>query len=199
MLDSYSASDVTSRAKQVAAALPSGAPLGAPLAGGFPPPPQRCPSASGLHAGMKVSAARASVRFGELAELDLSGVEQIVEHSQARRLFRHETASSPAPRPHARLSYPPSPPRTEQVRAIGDAMVRLAAGPMNGSTCVDELLRFLAAEIEELGLDALKPGWRAGNLAAPRMLEVGAALSRLRSLAVPQTKKRARAGGLELS
>ena len=45
------------------------------------------------------------------------------------------------------------------------------------------LARFAAG-----GLDALHPAWKLGNLAKPRMLEVHAALSRLRGLAVPQTR-----------
>ena len=59
---------------------------------------------------------------------------------------------------------------------------------MDGSRPLDELLSGLDAAIDRDGLDALKPGWRLGNLARPRMLEVGAALSRLRSLRVVASK-----------
>ena len=47
-------------------------------------PPRRCAGSSGLSLGLKVHAARSAIRFGELPELDLGSIEQIVEHSQAR-------------------------------------------------------------------------------------------------------------------
>ena len=45
----------------------------------------RCP-AKPLSPGLKVSAGRTSIRFGELPELDLSAAEQLVEHSQVRTI-----------------------------------------------------------------------------------------------------------------
>ena len=81
MLESYSPADATARAKAIAAQLPGSAATNGPPVP-FAPPPQRCPTASGLSGGMKVNAGRTSIRFGELAELDLGGVEQIIEHSQ---------------------------------------------------------------------------------------------------------------------
>ena len=161
MLDEYTTSDVTAKAKALAAEIPGGAPP--PAAGGaeaayrMARPPRRCPSASGLSSGMKTHATRSSVRFGELPELDLSGIEQLVEHSQ--------------------------------VRAIAEALPTLASSSMrSGDTPADEVLARLDAAIASGGLDVLHPSWRLGNLAKPRMLEVHAALSRLRGLAVPQTK-----------
>jgi hypothetical protein len=96
-----------------------------------------------------------------MPELDLGCVEQIVEHSQ--------------------------------VRAIAEAIVHLGGGRLGGGGGVapppiDEVLRELAASLESDGLDTLKPGWRMGNLAMPRALEVGAALSRLRGLSVPKVE-----------
>ena len=55
---------------------------------------------------------------------------------------------------------------------------------MDGATPLDALLRALDEMIDREGLDGLRPGRRLGNLARPRMLEVGASLSRLRSLRV---------------
>ena len=102
---------------------------------------------------------REAIRFGDLPELDLGGVEQLVEHSQ--------------------------------VRAIAEALVHLAGGALadgarEGAPPLTEVLRQLQASIDADGLDVLRPGWRLGNLAAPRMLEVGAALSRLRGLQAAQ-------------
>lgn len=158
MLDAYKPADVTTKAKEIAAAISGGAPPDAIAGAAVAPPPRRCPAApAGLASGVKVHASRDSLRFGELPELDLSGVEQIVE--------------------------------TSQVRAIGEAIMQLASGPMRGGTPLDELLRDLDRALDGgAGLDALRPGWRLGNLARPRKLELAAALSRLRGLTVPQSK-----------
>ena len=51
----------------------------------------------------------------------------------------------------------------------------------------------LAASMATDGLDVLRPGWKLGNLAMPRPLEIGAALSRLRGLRVPNVKPPANA------
>jgi hypothetical protein len=67
-------------------------------------------------------------------------------------------------------------------------MVHLASTSLSAEGApVADALAALQAELESGGLDVLtRPGWRPGNLAAPRMLEVGAALSRLRSLQARQ-------------
>lgn len=155
MMDSYVPRDATARAKQVAAELPSLLPAAAPEA--FATLLHRCPGASGLACDAKVAAARSSIRFGDLPELDLAAVEQIVEHSQ--------------------------------VRAIGEALVHMAAS-MDGGTSVRELLGKLRAELDgPRGIDALHPRWRLGNLAMPREQEVAAALNRLRALQVKTTRR----------
>lgn len=155
LLDEYKTADATAKAKELAAAIPGGAPPESKQDRGWPQLPQRCLSASGLQPGMKLSAMRSSIRFGDEPELDLSAMEQIVEHSQ--------------------------------VRAIAEAMVLLAGGRMGSRKLpVAASLAELQAILDKDGLDALKPGWRMGNLAAPRMLEVGAAFSRLRSLEATQ-------------
>ena len=127
----------------------------------FPAAPQRCPRCPGLERGVKSTAGKSSIRFGDLPELDLSGVEQLVEHSQ--------------------------------VRCISEAILAMGSGPMaDGTATVEELLAQLTQLMDSHGLDGLRPGWKTGNLARPRTLEVAAALSRLRSLTVASTKKRAR-------
>ena len=154
MLDEYKAADVTARAKEIAAAIAGGAPPEAfGAAATFAAPPRRCLGrAAGLQPGAKMHATRESLRIGDCPELDLAGLEQLVEHSQTR--------------------------------AIGEALLHLSGGPMDGTTPLDTLLGSLSDAIDRDGLDVLRPGWRLGNLARPRMLEVGAALSRLRSLTV---------------
>ena len=157
LLDEYKTSDATAKAKQLASTIPGGAPPESKQDRAMPPLPVRCVGPSGLQSGMKLNAARDSIRFGELPELDLSGIEQIIEHSQTR--------------------------------AIAEAMLHLSGGAFASGRDVPlrEALAALQAAIDEDGLDVLKPGWKPGNLAAPRMLEVGAAISRLRSLQAKQS------------
>ena len=77
----------------------------------------------------------------------------------------------------------------EQVRAIGEAMLELAAGSMDGARTTRELLLLLEQKVERGGIDVLHPRWRVGNLAMPRPLEVAAALNRLRALQIRGTKR----------
>ena len=103
--------------------------------------------------------------------------------------------------PIAAPAAPPRPPPTthrgppvscggEQVRAIGEAMVELAAaGSMDGARTTRELLLLLEQKVERGGIDVLHPRWRVGNLAMPRPLEVAAALNRLRALQIRGTKR----------
>ena len=72
----------------------------------------------------------------------------------------------------------------ERSSTILRAREQWGGGGGTPSPPMDEVLRELSASLESAGLDALKPGWRMGNLAMPRALEVGAALSRLRGLNV---------------
>ena len=62
-----------------------------------------------------------------------------------------------------------------------------ATSMASGDAPIDEVLAKLDASIAASGLDVLRPNWRLGNLAKPRMLEVHAALSRLRGLSVAKT------------
>ena len=72
------------------------------------------------------------------------------------------------------------------MRAIGEAITRLGSGQMDETVSLRDLLAQLEASLERDGIDVLRPGWKMGNLAAPRMLEVGAALSRMRGLMASQ-------------
>jgi len=73
------------------------------------------------------------------------------------------------------------------VRAIGQAVLEL---PLDQGHSVRELLLLLEAMVARDGIDALHPRWRVGNLAMPRPLEVSAALNRLRSLQIAESKRR---------
>ena len=74
-----------------------------------------------------------------------------------------------------------------QVRAIGQAVLAL---PLDEGHSVRELLGLLEGMLARDGIDALHPRWRVGNLAMPRPLEVSAALNRLRSLQIAESKRR---------
>lgn len=69
-----------------------------------------------------------------------------------------------------------------QTRAVALALAH-ARRFMGDGVAVEDVLAALALELERHGLDLLDPGM-PGDLALPRMQEVGAALSRLRSLRV---------------
>jgi hypothetical protein len=56
---------------------------------------------------------------------------------------------------------------------------------MNGSVPLADLLGWVTSLIDQQGIDSLRPGWRLGNLARTRPLEIAAAINRLRSLSVP--------------
>ena len=72
-----------------------------------------------------------------------------------------------------------------QTRAIGAMIQYLAEHYLDGRTPLREALEKLMAEIKERGLDILSPhGSPVGDLALPRLFEVGAAINRLRSLSV---------------
>ena len=69
-----------------------------------------------------------------------------------------------------------------QTRAVALALAH-AREFMGDGIAVEDVLAALALELEERGLDLLDPGM-PGDLALPRIQEVGAALSRLRTLRV---------------
>ena len=69
-----------------------------------------------------------------------------------------------------------------QTRAIALAVAHCRTH-MGAGAAMEDVLAALEAEMDQGGLDVLDPG-RPGDLAQPRMQEVGAALSRLRSLRV---------------
>ena len=152
MMDEYVISDVTARAKEISASMPSGGSSSSSsnnntaMKVSLTRPAQRRPRASGLDAQMKVRTDATAIRLGDLPELDISYVEQIVERSQ--------------------------------VRAIAEMLLFLArTGKMDGRHTMADLLNVI-----ESGMRVNDPLLRNGTLAAPRMLEVAAALSRFRSL-----------------
>ncbi len=148
----YRPSDVTERARRVAASLPTGRvpestdPLG--------PRPARVPLPSSLdprkgrHAeSLKIRGVHA-LSLGREA-VDLSGVDQIISWSQAH--------------------------------ALGRAILLAWREYMDGRRTLPEILDAVVGRVEEEGLDILDTR-RTGELAAFRRFELAAALNRLRSL-----------------
>jgi hypothetical protein len=68
-----------------------------------------------------------------------------------------------------------------QIRAIGQALAFIAKNLLDSRSTVSEILDAVDDVVAEGGLDALEPR-RVGDLAAFRRFELGAALSRIRSL-----------------
>lgn len=97
---------------------------------------------------------REAIDFGDM-RVDLTAVQQLVEHSQTR--------------------------------AIAEVLLYASARHMTDpGVTVRDLLRRIDSDLDEQGLDVLKPTWRLGNLSRPRPLEIAAALNRYRGLRVRQ-------------
>lgn len=74
-----------------------------------------------------------------------------------------------------------------QTRAIGGLLARATArGQIDGRRSIAAVLALIEAELDHVGLDLLaeRPGEHPGDLARPRMLELAAALNRLRTLRI---------------
>ena len=149
----YRPSDLTSEARAVAAAHPTGR-LAAeetppwPQRHRFPDPRSVRPGRGRRERHIKVHG-RTAVAFGD-DHIELAGVPQIVSRAQTRAI------------------------------ALAAAYARTHMGER---AAMEDVLAALGAELAHHGLDVLDSG-RPGDLALPRMQEVGAALSRLRSLRV---------------
>lgn len=74
-----------------------------------------------------------------------------------------------------------------QTRAIASILERGAQLAGEGITLATILAK-LEAEMDAGGLDVLKSGWHAGDLARPRSFEIATALNRLRGLEWVQRK-----------
>ena len=157
-MDAYQPGDVTTQARDVAAAQPLGD--AAPRApGAWPPAAPRVPRPESLDArrGRRPERVRAvktrAIEFGQ-EEIDVSLLYQLVDAAQCRM--------------------------------IGDLLLRLARGLCDGRRDLPELLDALDAELLGHGLDSLaQSGF--GDRARPRRFEIAAALNRLRSLRVART------------
>ena len=68
-----------------------------------------------------------------------------------------------------------------QARAIGDAILYARERYLDGRATLAEALARVERDLAEKGMDVLSPH-RRGDYAMPRMLEVAAALNRLRTL-----------------
>ncbi|MDD5555775.1 MAG: ABC-ATPase domain-containing protein [bacterium] len=68
-----------------------------------------------------------------------------------------------------------------QTRAVGDIILHAARRCLDGSRTLAEALALVERDLREKGMDILSP-YRRGDYAMPRMLEVAAAINRLRTL-----------------
>ncbi|EIE22453.1 hypothetical protein COCSUDRAFT_16516, partial [Coccomyxa subellipsoidea C-169] len=96
------------------------------------------------------------IQFGD-ENLDLSGLEQLIEKSQTRAI------------------------------AEALCLLRLwISQPQASGSSLAQLLKRMDAEFDSQGLDVLAPALKAGNFARPRIFEIGAAVNRLRSVRMEQ-------------
>ncbi|HET8632303.1 MAG TPA: ABC-ATPase domain-containing protein [Thermomicrobiales bacterium] len=158
-MDAYHPRDATARARALAAAAGAEpAPAAGPPLGPFP---RRVPDPASMNperGGRTRLRARDTdeITYGA-EEIDLRAVEQLVDPSQTRAI-------------------------------AGLLAHAVARGHVDGRRTLAEALALLDADLDRGGLDILarSPGEHPGDLARPRMLEVAAAINRLRSLAVRQ-------------
>lgn len=156
MMDHYRPVDVTSRAGEIARQFPTHRrPEGGQEFGSLP---VRVPRGDSFHAwrGRRVKVEARGLRTIVFGEetIILDSVEQLVDPSQTR--------------------------------AVAQAVYHLARQLAARNYSLREALERLEAEIEAKGLDVLAPfpGQHPGDLARPRLLEVAAAVNRMRSLQV---------------
>lgn len=154
-MTNYTASDVTSRAREIAKRYPSGLDLNADNERVFRDSYRRCMSVDSVRAttqaGKMFVRVKNTVQFGE-TELDLSGLPQIVEVSQTRA-----------------IAY--------AIEAMGNMSIIESEG-------VTAVCKKLDAGIQAQGLDSVNSrGERLGTFARPRRMELQCALNRLRGLA----------------
>jgi predicted ABC-class ATPase len=158
-MDAYRPQEVTARAHQIAAEV--GPQRASGPARPIDAPPDRIPdpaSVSAERGGRDRVRAHGTeeISFGHEA-IDLRAVEQVVDGSQTR--------------------------------AIGALLAHaVARGYIDGRRTIAEILALLDGDLDRAGLDPLaqRPGEHPGDLARPRMLELAAALNRLRTLRVRQ-------------
>jgi predicted ABC-class ATPase len=158
----YRPGDVTGRAREVAAAHPTGRIPEAPGAISshptrHPVPGSLDPSRGRMEVRVRVREDRA-IEFGT-EEIDLSGVDQVIGRSQARAL-------------------------SEALLLLRQALLE-----PGGEPAIPELLDAVLSRVEGKGLGVLGRG-DEGDLAAFRRHELAAALNRLRSLRVRTSPRR---------
>lgn len=156
-MDAYRPQEVTARAQRIAAEV--GPPREVAPSRPIAAPTARVPdpaSVSAERGGRDRVRAHGTeeIAFGNEA-IDLRAVEQLIDPSQTR--------------------------------AIGALLAHaVTRGHLDGKRTIADLLALLDADLDRAGLDLLaqRPGEHPGDLARPRMLELAAALNRLRTLRV---------------
>ena len=165
-MDAYHPREVTDRAHAIAAEALDGPARQLEATGPLGPPVPRIPDPASINAergGRTKVRARGTEEIAYGAEeIDLRAVEGLIDPSQTR--------------------------------AIGALLAHAVAhGYLDGRRTLAEVLTRLDADLDRAGLDLLAPraGEHPGDLARPRMLEVAAALNRLRSLRARQVTSEA--------
>ncbi|HHW55585.1 MAG: ABC-ATPase domain-containing protein [bacterium] len=156
MMDTYRPRQVTELAKEIAREFGTG--RLSEGGGKFGRIKERSPLPRGLdpsRGGKTKIQARGlhTIQYGNW-DIDLSGLEQLVDASQTR--------------------------------AIGEIIHYAARKYINGRATLRQVLEQVEGDIENKGLDIISPyyGQNPGDFARPRLLEVAAAINRLRSLSV---------------
>lgn len=155
-METYEPLNVTEQARGVAARVPTGREYEPP--GPLSRPPERIP---------------------DPASIDPSRGRKSVAISTKRK----DTISFG--REEIDLGSLSGPTELAQVRAIGDALNRLASAHFDGHRTLREALELLDHELLDNGLDLLRPfGAVHGDYAMPRTVDIAAALNRLRTLRI---------------
>ena len=162
VMESYEPHDITEKAREVAEMIPTGREHQLP--GPLSPPPYRVPDPSSIDP----SRGRKSV---------------------AIKARRKDTISFG--REEIDLGSLTGPVELAQVCAIGDAINRLGEKYLDGKRTLVDALRLLEKEMQENGLDMLRPfGPVHGDYAWPRTVDIAAALNRLRTLKIRFSESR---------
>jgi len=155
-MESYEPHDICQKAREVAEMIPTGREQELP--GPLVPPPYRIP---------------------DPLSIDPSRGRKPV----AIKTRRRDTISFG--REEIDLGSLSGPTELAQVRAIGDAINRLGEKYLDGKRSLVDALELLETEMETNGLDILRPfGSVHGEYAWPRIVDIAAALNRLRTLRI---------------
>lgn len=156
MMDEYRPFDVSARAREVSASIPTG--RRQEVAGPFGSTSPRIPIPESFDASR---GPRLRIRARGVREIEFG-------HQRINLLFLEQLVSE------------------SQTRAIADLILYAARRYVDGKRGLRQILETVMADIDEKGLDILSPfrNGHPGDYARPRLLECGGAINRLRSLKI---------------